>query len=78
MPTRATGRQPQRPSSTGHMRYVVCPQCGDPVAGRLPPDSSGQVNCVHCKHVFPFDESLVRPGLVTYDEATGRWRAVFG
>jgi ribosomal protein S26 len=71
-------QQQRQPSSTGHMKYVTCPSCGDAVAGRLPPDDTRQLTCVHCKHVFPFDESQVRQGLVTFDGSANRWRAALG
>lgn len=64
-------------SSTGHMRYVICPGCGDAVAGRLP-QGGGQLTCVHCKKIVPFDESQARQGLVTFDGNTNRWKAVLG
>jgi hypothetical protein len=43
------------------MRYVLCPKCGDPVAGRL----TKELTCVHCKEKFPLDESQIRAGLVS-------------
>jgi hypothetical protein len=52
------------------MRYVVCPKCGDPVAGRL----TKQLACSHCKENFPFVESEVSTGIVVYDETSLRWR----
>jgi len=74
---RIRSRQQRRTNlSTGHMKYVPCPNCGDAVAGRLPPNESRQLTCTYCEHVFPFEESQVRQGLVTSDG--NRWRAVFG
>jgi len=58
------------------MRYVVCPKCGDAVAGRLPPEGAEQLTCVHCKETFPFDESQVRRGLVVFDG--NRWKVALG
>lgn len=52
------------------MRYVVCPHCGDPVAGAL----IKILTCVHCKKQFPLDESQVLGGIVIYDNTTKRWR----
>ena len=54
------------------MDYVPCPNCGDPVAGTL----EGELICIHCNHKFPFDKSQVRNGIVVYDDATRRWKAL--
>jgi hypothetical protein len=51
------------------MRYVVCPKCGDPVAGRL----TKELTCVNCKESFPLAESQVCTGIVVYDQSTCRW-----
>jgi len=51
------------------MRYVICPNCGDPVAGRLTP----QLKCTHCKESFLFDELQALTGVVSYDEHKERW-----
>jgi hypothetical protein len=59
--------------TTAHMRYVICPKCGDVVAGLLPPDDTNQLTCIHCKATFPFDAAQVRAGLVTVDDS-GRWK----
>jgi len=60
---------------TGHMRYVVCPNCGDAVAGRLPSGNEPrQVQCSHCGEKFAFADSDVMSGLVTYDEGQNRWK----
>jgi NAD-dependent SIR2 family protein deacetylase len=59
---------------TGHMLYVVCPKCGDAVAGRLPSgDEPRQLQCAHCREQFEFTDSEIRSGLVTYDERHNRW-----
>jgi hypothetical protein len=55
------------------MKYVICPQCSDPVAGAMPP-AEFTLTCVHCKHTFPFDAGAVRSGLVVRDEKTDRWK----
>jgi DNA-directed RNA polymerase subunit RPC12/RpoP len=68
----------QRHSTVAHMRYVLCLNCGDAVAGRLPRNDSLQLRCTHCRHVFPFDESKVMQGHVTCDASSGRWKAVSG
>jgi hypothetical protein len=52
------------------MQYVLCPNCGDPVAGSL----VGELTCVHCKEEFQFDASKVRTGIVLYDEGANRWK----
>jgi hypothetical protein len=60
---------------TGHMRYVVCPKCGDAVAGRLPSgDEPRKVQCVHCYEEFAFVDSETKSGLVSYDESRNRWQ----
>ena len=56
--------------SGGVMRYVLCPKCGDPVAGRL----TAELTCVHCKEQFAFDQSEARTGILLYDENNNRWR----
>jgi len=63
--------QPRRTriSGSGVMQYVLCPKCGDPVAGRL----TAELTCVHCKKRFPFDKSEVRTGIVLFDEAKNGW-----
>lgn len=55
------------------MNYVICPKCGDPVAGAIPPPIS-TLTCVHCKHGFPFNAGAVRSGLVVFDEDADRWK----
>lgn len=58
----------------GVMQYVLCPGCGDPVAGRLPTAGEDQkLTCAHCRTTFPFKRQDVRSGVVLYDEKTGRW-----
>jgi hypothetical protein len=52
------------------MRYVVCPKCGDPVAGRL----TNELTCVNCKESFALAEFQVRTGIVVYDQGTRRWK----
>jgi hypothetical protein len=52
------------------MPYVMCPKCGDPVAGRL----TKQLTCINCKEYFPLVESDVRSGILTRDPRTHRWR----
>ena len=59
--------------SGGHMAYVLCPSCDDPVAGSLPAEGE-TLECVHCHHKFPFETRNVRSGIVVYDEKTDRWR----
>jgi phage baseplate assembly protein gpV len=60
--------------NTGHMRYVICPKCGDAVAGRLPSgDEPRKLKCVHCSETFTFADSEVKSGLVSYDESSHRW-----
>jgi hypothetical protein len=57
------------------MRYVICPSCGDAVAGKLPSGTEAkQLACTHCHHGFEFDEMDIRSGIVTYDDVTNRWR----
>jgi hypothetical protein len=64
-------------SFAGGMRYVVCGQCGDAVAGKLPSgDEPRVVTCSHCQLRFGFEDGQVRFGPVRYDEATDRWHAV--
>jgi uncharacterized Zn finger protein (UPF0148 family) len=65
--------QPRRAVANrgGVMRYVVCPKCGDPVAGRL----TKELTCVNCKENFPLVESEVHTGIVIYDQSTRRWKA---
>jgi uncharacterized protein (DUF983 family) len=59
--------------STGHMRYVICPNCGDAVAGRLPAGSEERkLRCAHCRQEFHFSDADIKSGLVTYDR--GRWK----
>jgi hypothetical protein len=52
------------------MRYMLCPRCGDPVAGRLTP----RLVCSNCKESFPLVESQVYSGLIVRDEKTQRWK----
>ncbi len=60
--------------NTGHMRYVMCPKCGDAVAGRLPSgDEPRKLKCVHCSETFTFADSEIKSGLVSYDESSHRW-----
>ena len=54
------------------MRYVDCPKCGDPVVVVF--ELTKEPTCKHCKEIFPLDESLVRTGVVIYDQNTGRWK----
>jgi hypothetical protein len=68
-------RQPMRRQTPGiatggGMQYVLCPKCGDPVAGKL----TAQLTCVHCKERFRLDESQVRTSVVSYDPSTKRWK----
>jgi transcription elongation factor Elf1 len=59
----------------GHMSYVVCDQCGDPVAGRIPSgNEERKLECVHCQHRFTFDDAQVRAGIVVYDDVADRWK----
>ena len=58
---------------SGYMRYVICPSCGDAVAGKLPDDGE-DVECLHCHRIFPFRSSDARSGVVTYDDRTDRWQ----
>ena len=61
--------------TTGHMQYVICPKCGDAVAGRLPSgDEPRQLQCIHCHETFEFADSEVMSGLVSYDEGRNRWK----
>jgi DNA-directed RNA polymerase subunit RPC12/RpoP len=61
--------------STGRMRYLVCPKCGDAVAGRLPSgDEERRVKCLHCHERFVFQDGDIKSGLVTYDERSDRWK----
>ena len=55
----------------GIMRYVDCPKCGDPVAGKL----TAELTCVHCLHVFAFEQSQVKTGIVLYNRTRNRWQA---
>jgi hypothetical protein len=52
------------------MRYVLCPKCGDPVAGKL----AGELTCEHCKEKFPFDKSQAYFGIITFSKNTRRWK----
>lgn len=61
--------------STGHMRYVICPKCGDAVAGDL---KRKPLICVHCAESIELDESQIRQGLVTFDDSTNRWQVARG
>jgi len=53
------------------MRYVICPQCGDPVAGEL----KDELTCVHCKQKFPLAEHRVLAGIVLFNPSRDRWHA---
>jgi hypothetical protein len=67
-------RQQPRHSNVGTgggMDYVICPKCGDPVAGRF----TAQLTCRHCKEIFSFDKSKVQYGIVTLDGSANRWKA---
>jgi ribosomal protein L37AE/L43A len=59
-----------RGTAQGGVRFVYCPKCGDPVAGRL----TKQLTCVHCKETFALDESQVQTGIVWYNASTRRWQ----
>jgi hypothetical protein len=54
----------------GVMRYVICPKCGDPVAGEL----KKELTCVHCKEKFPLDESKIGAGIVLFNQSKNRWQ----
>ena len=54
----------------GVMRHVICPKCGDPVAGRL----TKELTCVHCKEKFLLDESKIRTGIVLFNQVKNRWQ----
>jgi hypothetical protein len=57
------------------MSYILCPGCGDPVAGRIPSGSEERtLTCVHCHCKFSFTDGDERSGLVFYDEGTRRWQ----
>lgn len=56
------------------MNYVICPKCGDAVAGRLPSgDEPRQLECSHCHHGFEFTDDQVVFGPVAFGDATKRW-----
>lgn len=56
------------------MSYVPCPNCGDPVGGRIPsPPGQLKLTCVHCKQGFEFEQGEVRSGPVSYDPEVDRW-----
>lgn len=60
--------------STAYMRYVICPKCGDAVAGKLPSgDEPRKLKCIHCSETFSFTDSDVKGGLVSHDENSNRW-----
>jgi hypothetical protein len=54
----------------GFMRHVICPKCGDPVAGRL----TKKLTCVHCKETFALDESQICTGVVLFNATKNRWQ----
>jgi transcription elongation factor Elf1 len=57
------------------VQYVLCPVCGDPVAGRLPARGGERtLTCAHCRNSFPFTQQDVRSGVVVYDEEAQRWK----
>jgi hypothetical protein len=51
------------------MAYVICPECGDPVAGKL----AGELTCGNCKKNFLFDKSQEMYGPLHRNQKTGRW-----
>jgi hypothetical protein len=60
--------------STAYMRYVICPKCGDAVAGHLPSgDEPRKLKCVHCSETFNFADTEIKSGLVNCDESNNRW-----
>lgn len=68
----------QSSGRTGNMAFVICPNCGDPVAGALPPKIGNMLTCAHCKANFEFKEDEKRRGLLTFDTGTNRWKVVLG
>jgi NAD-dependent SIR2 family protein deacetylase len=59
----------------GHMRYVLCPKCGDPVAGPIPDGNQERVlQCAHCKERFAFSDGEIRAGIVLFDDKANRWK----
>jgi len=57
------------------MNYVICPKCGDAVAGQLPSgDEPRHLECSHCHHGFEFTDDQVAFGPVAYDDAKKRWK----
>lgn len=61
----------------GAMHYVVCPQCGDAVAGKMAQDDEPRVlTCVHCKTTFEFEDGQRQFGVVEVDSVTKRWKVV--
>jgi transcription elongation factor Elf1 len=59
----------------GHMNYVTCHACGDPVAGRIPSGNEPRkLQCAHCHHAFEFVDAEVRSGIVVYDDIDDRWK----
>ncbi len=65
----------RRATKSGVMNYVICPKCGDPVAGPLPSgDEPRHLECSHCHHGFQFTDDKVDNGPVAYDAAKKRWR----
>lgn len=68
-------RQVDPVSRGGFMSYVLCPKCGDPVAGRIPqPPDELKLTCAHCKEAFLFQPGDLRSGLVFYNPDTNRWK----
>jgi NAD-dependent SIR2 family protein deacetylase len=59
----------------GHMRYVLCHKCGDPVAGRIPEGNEQRVlECPHCKEHFTFNDDEIKSGIVMFDSKSNRWK----
>jgi hypothetical protein len=49
--------------TTGHRQYVVCPKCGDAIAGRLPSgDEPRQLQCIHCREKVELTDSEIKLG----------------
>jgi hypothetical protein len=61
---------------SGLRPYVLCPNCSDAIvadSSGLPPQGSGEAECVNCHKQFSFTPDHVHTGLLFADDRTGRW-----
>lgn len=63
------------PLRSGVMTYIVCKNCGDPIAGKIPTgDEPRRLTCVHCKKTSDFEDSELKRDIVVHDALTKRWK----